>query len=224
MKQILAHRADNRDVAMTTNLADGSQRLFTYENLAAAGDARQAVEQALRRDRSALVEINGERLFVHVFSGELRLIIVGAVHIAMPLIELGRLCGYAVKLIDPRLAFATEERFPDVDRVLKWPDVALADMSLDRKTAIVTLTHDPKLDEPALIAAVKSEAFYVGALGSRKTHGERCARLKEAGISDGQLERIHAPVGLNIGAQSPSEIALSIMAQITQALRVVEES
>ena len=145
--------------------------------------------------------------------------VVGAVHIAKPLIEMGQSCGYDVTLIDPRRAFASSTRFPGVSLNNEWPDVALKDLGLDSRTAVVTLTHDPKLDEPALMAALESDVFYVGALGSRRTHSQRCERLGEAGITADQIARIHAPIGLNISAQSPAEIAVAIIAEVTQTLR-----
>ncbi len=156
--------------------------------------------------------------FIQVFSNPLRLVIVGAVHIAKPLIEMSRLCGYSVALVDPRLAFASEQRFPQVECIRQWPDEALRDIDLDNRTAVVTLAHDPKLDEPALAAALESEVFYIGALGSRRTHQARCERLMKSGISGHQLERIHGPIGLNIGAESPAEIAVSIVAEMTESL------
>jgi xanthine dehydrogenase accessory factor len=149
----------------------------------------------------------------------LRLIIVGAVHIAQTLAPMAALAGYAVTIIDPRRAFATDARFPDVTLIGEWPDEFMATMTLDRRTAVVTLTHDPKLDDPALQTALKSDAFYIGALGSKRTHAARLGRLRSAGFGDGDCARIRGPVGLDIGALSPAEIAVSILAQITQVLR-----
>ena len=218
LEHIIAARKSNREVALATYLASGAQEIFFPDRLVAGSRIAAAIEEAFRRDRSSLVELDGEQVFIQVFSNPLRMIIVGAVHIAKPLIEMGRLCDYAVTLIDPRLAFASEERFPKVEIKRQWPDVALREMAADRRTAVVTLTHDPKLDEPALSVALESDAFYIGALGSRRTHRARCERLTEAGISEPQLKRICGPIGLDIGAQSPAEIAVSIMAEITKAL------
>ncbi|MEL7239485.1 MAG: XdhC family protein, partial [Planctomycetota bacterium] len=157
--------------------------------------------------------------FFQPFNPPLRLHVVGAVHIAQPLSQMAAQLGYAVTLIDPRASFAREERFSGLHIVTEWPDDALAELGIDPRTAVVTLTHDPKLDDPALSAALKSEAFYVGALGSRRTHAARRRRLAEEGFDDSALDRIHGPVGLSIGARSPGEIAVSIMAQITEVLR-----
>jgi xanthine dehydrogenase accessory factor len=156
---------------------------------------------------------------VHVPSP--RLVITGAVHISQTLAPVGQLLGYDVTIVDPRTAFASIERFPDVKVIAEWPDVALPPLNIDRYTAFVALTHDPKIDDPALIHALRRDCFYVGALGSRKTHARRLARLKEeAGLSDADLARIHAPIGLPIGAVSPAEIAVAIMGEITARLRL----
>ncbi len=172
--------------------------------------------EALGRDRSGRIEDGGAALFVQVFNPPARLIVVGAVHIAQPLVPMAALAGDAVTVVDPRGAFATDRRFPGVSLTDDWPDQALAALAPDRRTAVVTLTHDPKLDDPALMAALRSEAFYIGALGSRRTHAARLERLREAGFDDTELARIHGPVGLSIGARSPAEIAVSILAQITE--------
>ena len=206
-------------VALITSLQDNSQVLKYRSDLNCDDALESAVSEALRRDRSQIIEIEGVRHFIKVYSSPLKLMIVGAVHIAQPLIEMGASCGYDVTLIDPRRAFASSTRFPGVNLSSEWPDRALKDLGLDSRTAVVTLTHDPKLDEPALIAALESDVFYIGALGSRRTHRQRCERLEEAGITSEQIERIHAPIGLNINAQSPAEIAVAVMAEITQALR-----
>ncbi|MGB8182459.1 MAG: XdhC family protein [Stellaceae bacterium] len=178
-----------------------------------------AVRQALADDRSALVDSPEGRFFIEVFNPPLRLVVVGAVHIAQPLARMAAMAGYAVAVIDPRSAFASSERFPGVELSTEWPDEAMARLKPDRRTAIVTLTHDPKVDDPALVAALKSSAFYVGALGSKKTHAARLKRLADAGFKDTDFARIHGPVGLDIGAVSPAEIAVSILAQITATLR-----
>lgn len=178
-----------------------------------------SVRQAIADDRSALVESPEGRFFIEVFNPPLRLVVVGAVHIAQPLARMAAMAGYAVAVIDPRSAFASSERFPGVELSTEWPDEAMARLKPDRRTAIVTLTHDPKVDDPALVAALRSSAFYVGALGSKKTHAARLKRLADAGFKDTDFARIHGPVGLDIGAVSPAEIAVSILAQITATLR-----
>ncbi len=169
-----------------------------------------------RSDKSGMEE-TGE--FVALFNPPLRMLIVGAVHIAQALVPMARLAGYDPVLIDPRDAFASEERFPGTVIRHDWPDEGLLAEGLDARTAVVTLTHDTKLDDPAILEALKSDIFYLGCLGSTRTHAKRLARLRDAGVPDDQIARIHAPVGLDIGAKSPAEIAVSILAQITQVLR-----
>jgi xanthine dehydrogenase accessory factor len=147
------------------------------------------------------------------------MIIVGAVHITQALAPLAGIAGYAVTIIDPRRSFATEERFPGVTLNHEWPDDAMAELKPDSRTAVITLTHDPKLDDPALQEALRSDAFYIGSLGSRKTHAARLKRLTDAGFTEGDLTRIHGPLGLAINAKSPSEIAVSALAQVIEVLR-----
>ncbi len=178
-----------------------------------------AAAQAARADRSTTVELDGRRWFVAVYNPPLDLVIVGAVHIAQPLARMASLAGYGVRVIDPRTSFATPERFPDVRLSHDWPDEALARAPLGTRSALVALTHDPKVDDPALTAALRSNCFYIGALGSKKTHAARLARLRQDGFADEQLARICGPVGLDIGARSPAEIAISIMAEMTAHLR-----
>lgn len=183
-----------------------------------------AAERARNEDRGRLVETGGKRIFIQVFNPPRRLIIVGAVHIAQPLIPMARLAGYDVTVIDPRGAWATPERFPDIEIDSRWPDEALEDLKPDLRTAIVTLTHDPKLDDPALTVALRSKAFYIGALGGKKTAGKRRDRLTEAGFGPQDFSRIRGPVGLDIGAISPAEIAVSIVGQITETLHRPERA
>jgi xanthine dehydrogenase accessory factor len=178
-----------------------------------------AVRDALRTDRASLFETASGKVFVHPFNPPLRLAIVGAVHIAQRLTRLALDLGYAVTIIDPRRGFLTEARFPGVTRVHDWPDDALRNFELDARSAVVTLSHDAKIDEPALDVALRSPCFYVGALGSRRTQQKRRDRLAEAGMTDEELARIHGPVGLDLGARSPAEIALSIAAELTATLR-----
>jgi xanthine dehydrogenase accessory factor len=179
-------------------------------------------EQLLKRfasGRSGIEEAEGARLFVTVHVPAPRLVITGAVHISQALAPMARMLGYDVTIVDPRTAFATIERFPEVNVIAEWPDVALPPLGIDRFTAFVALTHDPKIDDPALLHALQRDCFYIGALGSRKTHARRVARLKEQGLGDSDIARIHSPVGLAIGAVSPAEIAVAIMAEITARLR-----
>jgi xanthine dehydrogenase accessory factor len=217
LKALTAVRAKGVGAVLATRLSDGAQRLIE------AGDRSDALanaaQVALVRDQSGSAEADGATWFLNVFNSPPRLYIVGAVHIAQPLSQIAALNNFDVTVIDPRTAFATSERFPNLHIIAAWPDEALADLPLDARTAVVTLTHDPKLDDPALVAALKSDAFYVGALGSRKTHAARVGRLKAAGFDDTAIARIHGPVGLDIGAVSPAEIAVSVMAQIIERLR-----
>ncbi|KAA0684694.1 XdhC family protein [Azospirillum brasilense] len=227
-ERLLAARKAGRPVALVTDLGTGLQTLV-YEDAIHGGfgledDLLDEVRERLRQDRSGLVsdledEEDGVQLFVQTHNPPLRLLVVGAVHIAQALAPLAALTGYAVTVIDPRGSFATESRFPGVSLHDSWPDEALSALTIDNRTAVVTLTHDPKLDDPALLVALRSPAFYVGSLGSRRTHAKRLERLKEQGVTDAELARIHAPVGLDIGAVTPAEIALSVMAQITAVRR-----
>jgi xanthine dehydrogenase accessory factor len=213
-------RAEKRPALLVTDTGSGEQCLLAdgqeEGDLQLSAPLREAAAAALRDDRSGLFE---DRWFLQVFNPPLRLILVGAVHIAQSLAPMARLAGYEVILVDPRQAWATEERFPGLTRIETWPDEAMEALKPDRRTAVVTLTHDPKLDDPALLAAIRSPAFYIGALGSTRTHAKRLERLAGEGATAEELARIHGPVGLAIGAKSPAEIALSVLAQITQCLR-----
>ncbi|MEK9833063.1 MAG: XdhC family protein [Alphaproteobacteria bacterium] len=222
LKSLLAARAEKRQVALVSNLESGAQTLVfrdrTEGELALDDDAIAAARDALRDDKSGRLRTGEAPLFVQVFNPPKRMIIVGAVHIAQPLVTLAQTAGYEVVIVDPRGAFATRDRFPGVTLSEDWPDDALNALAIDNRTAVVTLTHDPKLDDPALHVALRSEAFYVGSLGSKRTHAGRVERLTEAGYTEAEIGRIHAPVGLAINAKSPAEIAISIMGQITQVL------
>jgi xanthine dehydrogenase accessory factor len=210
-------RAARRAIVRATDIASGDERLIDpYADESALG---LLARDAARADRSQPVTVEGRDWFLGVFNPPLDLVIIGAVHIAQPLAVMGALTGYGVRIIDPRTAFATAERFPGVALSHDWADEALEKAPLGPRSAIVALTHDPKLDDPALIAALKSPCFYIGALGSKKTHAGRLARLRAAGFSDTELARIRGPVGLDIGAKSPAEIAISILAEMTQTLR-----
>ncbi len=211
-------RSNGRPVALLTFLDDHSQRVNFRDDLVKGNPIDDAVEEAFRRARSQVVETEGRKVFIRVYNPPLRLLIVGAVHIAQPLIEIAKQCDYSITVIDPRKAFATAERFPEVELIWEWPDKALDRLELNERTAVVTLTHDSKLDEPALVAALASDVFYIGALGSRRTHAARCDRLRQSGVAEELLEKIHAPIGMDIGAESPAEIAVSIIAEMTHAL------
>ena len=212
-------RAARRPVIVITDVANGDQRLVKAADFA-ADPLHAELDKQLRMGKSAMVEVDGNKLFLNVYAPTARLVIIGAVHISQALAPLARALDYDVTVIDPRTAFASPERFPDVSLVAEWPDVALPPLNVDHYTAFVAVTHDPKIDDPALLHAFERNCFYVGALGSRKTHAKRGDRLKAQGVSDADFARIKAPIGLNIGAVSPSEIAVSIMAEITAELRL----
>jgi xanthine dehydrogenase accessory factor len=223
LRTLNAERAARRAVVVVTTVDSGEQRLVKAAD-AAKDPLRDLIEAHLRTGKSGMEETPQGRAFLTVHVPSPQLVITGAVHISQTLAPVGKLAGYDVTIVDPRTAFASPERFPDVKIVAEWPDVALPPLNIDRYTAFVALTHDPKIDDPALLHALKSDCFYIGALGSRKTHARRVGRLKEAGLSDADIARIHAPIGLPIGAVSPAEIAVAIMAQITATLRQKPET
>jgi xanthine dehydrogenase accessory factor len=213
-----AARRERRAGVLATRLADGEQR-FVLRDGVAADPLAEALAAALRSGKSGLIERAGESWFLTVLLPPARLVMIGAVHISQALAPIAKIAGLDASIIDPRAAFATPERFADVPLVAQWPDEALAASPLDRFTAICLLTHDPKIDDPALARALKSDCFYIGALGSRKTHAKRIERMRAAGFDDEALARIHSPIGLDIGAASPAEIAVAIVAEIIAALR-----
>jgi xanthine dehydrogenase accessory factor len=223
LSDLMAARTAGRPVALATNLRSGQQLLIfpgeTRGDLCLDIDMVMAAGEALKTDRNITLNTPAGQVFVHVHNPSPRLFLVGAVHIAQPLAKMGQLSGYGVTIIDPRRGFAGGSRFEGVDVTGEWPDEALIRLKPDARSAVVTLTHDPKLDDPALDTALRSPAFYVGALGSKKTHAARLERLRAKGFQDRELARIHGPVGLSIGAVSPAEIAISVMAQITLVRR-----
>ncbi len=215
LNALLQARRDRKAVALVTTLETGEQRLVPKEH--SARDPLAAIlEEAFRFDQSGLH--GGE--FVHIHNPPLRLVIIGAVHIAQSVIPMAAQAGYDLSVIDPRGAFATGARFPDISLHTQWPEEVLPGLGLDARTALLALTHDPKIDDPALALALKSECFYIGALGSKKTQAGRIERLAKAGFSDASIARIHGPIGLAIGAKGAPEIAISIMAEMTRALRL----
>jgi xanthine dehydrogenase accessory factor len=219
LAELNAERATRRPAIVITDTANGEQRLVKAKDF--AGDPLRAELSAqLRMGKSGMVEVAGKKLFLNVYAPTARLVIIGAVHISQALAPMAQSLGYDVTVVDPRTAFASPERFPDVPLIAEWPDVALPPLNIDHYTAFVALTHDPKIDDPALLHAFQRDCFYIGALGSRKTHAKRGERLKGQGAKDSDIARIHAPIGLAIGAVSPSEIAVSIMAEITAQLRL----
>ena len=212
-------RAARRAAVLVTDLQAHTQRLV-FEKYIMADPLSALLSDALRMGKSGVVESDGHKVFLTVQAPVLRIIAIGAVHISQALVPMAKQLGHDVIIVDPREAFASPERFPDVPVHAEWPDRALPRLGADRYTAYLLLTHDPKIDDPALHFALKSEAFYIGALGSRKTHGKRVERLQAAGFDEAAIKRIHAPIGLNIGAISPAEIALSILGEITAKLRL----
>ncbi|MBN8962926.1 MAG: XdhC family protein [Rhizobiales bacterium] len=222
LTQVNIERAARRPVFVVTDVSNGEQRMVKAADL--AGDPLEAeLRKQLRMGKSAMIEADGKKLFVNVYAPVARMVIIGAVHISQALAPMARSLGYDVTVVDPRTAFASPERFPDVRVVAEWPDVALPPLNVDHYTAFVAVTHDPKIDDPALLHAFERDCFYVGALGSRKTHAKRVDRLKAQGASDNDVAKIHAPIGLPIGAISPGEVAVAIMAQITAQLRLPKE-
>lgn len=218
LESLNAERAARRAAIVVTNVASGQQRLVKAADI--AKDPLKAVlSEHLRSGRSGMEDAAEGRVFLTVYVPAPQLVITGAVHISQVLAPIAKLLGYDVTIVDPRTAFASVERFPDVRVIAEWPDQALPPLGIDRYTAFVALTHDPKIDDPALIHALSRDCFYIGALGSRKTHARRVDRLKQQGLIEADISRIHAPIGLDIGAVSPAEIAVAIMAQITERLR-----
>jgi xanthine dehydrogenase accessory factor len=222
LQTLNAERAKRGAVVLVTNVESGAERLVKSAD-AAKDPLRDVLEKRLRMAKSGMEETAEGRVFLTVYVPSPKLVITGAVHISQTLAPLGAMLGYDVTIVDPRTAFASVERFPDVKVIAEWPDVALPPLHVDRYTAFVALTHDPKIDDPALRHALARDCFYIGALGSKKTHAKRVVRLKEAGLTDRDIARIHAPIGLPIGAVSPAEIALAIMGEITQTLRIKAE-
>ena len=217
LRAIREARERGRALVRAVELSTGEEQLI--ENFSGSAELTRAAAEAARTDRSGIAELGGIRWFLEVHNAPLDLRIVGAVHIAQSLARMAALADYRVTVIDPRSAFASEERFPGAVLSHDWPDEAMTKAPLGSRSAVVVLTHDPKIDDPALIVAIKSDCFYIGALGSKKTHAARLVRLKTRGADDLQLARIHGPVGLGIGARSPAEIAVSIIAEMTMRLR-----
>ncbi|SCX86743.1 XdhC family protein [Microvirga guangxiensis] len=218
LSDLNAERSARRAAVLVTDIASGEQRLVREAEIG-SDPLAQELRERLRQGKSGLVEQDGHQFFLTVQAPPVRLIVIGAVHISQALAPIAKGLDLDVTIIDPRTAFATPERFPDVPVRAEWPDIVLPQLGIDRYTAVVALTHDPKIDDPALSAALKSECFYIGALGSRKTHERRIQRLMEAGFTEADIARIHAPIGLDIGAISPAEIAVSILAEIVATLR-----
>jgi xanthine dehydrogenase accessory factor len=218
LESLNAERAARRAAIVVTDVASGKERLVKAADTA-KDPLRAILAERLRSGKSGMVESAEGRVFLTVYVPAPQLVITGAVHISQTLAPIGKLLGYDVTIVDPRTAFASIERFPDVKVIAEWPDQALPPLGIDHYTAFVALTHDPKIDDPALMHALARDCFYIGALGSKKTHARRVERLRQQGVNDDNIARIHAPIGLDIDAVSPAEIAVAIMAQITARLR-----
>jgi xanthine dehydrogenase accessory factor len=218
LDRLMAAGSGRAAMALVTRLSDGAQALVEHEVLCGDLDLEPelvaAVGRSVRQERSGPLP-QREDLFVRVYAGPPRLLVVGAVHVTEALAPMAALAGFEVTVIDPRSGFAHAGRFPSVTLINEWPEEAMARLAPDARTAVVTLTHDPKIDDPALAAALRSPAFYIGSLGSARTHAQRVERLTRLGLAD-QVGRIHAPVGLALGGRSPAEIALATLAQIVQ--------
>ncbi|MBL4906427.1 MAG: XdhC family protein [Sneathiella sp.] len=219
LKELQQARAEKRQVVLATNLKSGHSTILHPFEESELSDLKIDAQSALSRDKPSEIETKDGPVFLNIFNPPLRLFIIGAVHIAQKLAPMATAAGYDVTVIDPRRSFGSDFRFPDVKLDDRWPDEALKDLAPDRRSAVVTLTHDAKLDDPALEATLRSDVFYIGALGSNRTNGKRRERLTQAGFTEQEISRIHGPIGLDIGAQSPAEIAISIMAQLTASLR-----
>jgi xanthine dehydrogenase accessory factor len=204
--------------ALVSDLSNGSERLVLKKD-APGDELAESLDRSFRFDESRVVSSGGREFFINVHNPPLKLVLIGAVHIAQTLIPMARLLSYRVVVVDPRGAFASPERFPDVEVAAEWPDEILPRIGLDSRTAVVLLTHDPKIDDPALELALASECFYIGALGSKRTHAQRIERFRAKGFGERELARIHAPIGLDIGARGAPEIAAAIIAEITKVLR-----
>lgn len=211
-------RSGRQSIAVVTEIATGRQTLYGPQD-EVPGKLAQEVANRFKSGKSGLVDFDGVEIFVQVHVPPPRLVIIGAVHISQALVPMAVSCGFDVTVIDPRTAFASNERFPDVNLIADWPEEVLGNRPLDQYTALVAVTHDPKIDDIPLQRALSSGCFYIGALGSRKTHAKRVARFGSVGIDESALAAVHAPIGLDIGGANPAEIAVSIMAQIIETLR-----
>lgn len=218
LRTLNAERRERRAATLVTDLGDGDVRVIR-ESDPIGGPLGEAVAKAFRSGRSQIVEVEGRSVFLNVNLPPPRIVIIGAVHISQALAPMARIAGFDVVIVDPRTAFATRDRFGDVQLHAEWPQAVLAQRPLDAFTALVAVTHDPKIDDFPLQAALAAQCFYVGALGSRKTHAKRVERFLTHGVAAGDIERIHAPIGLDIAASTPAEIAVAVLAEIVQALR-----
>lgn len=223
LKKLNAARNARKACVVVTDLGDGRDRIV-LEGDDVGGELGEAVTKALHSGKSLTVMIGETEFFLNTHLPAVRIVIIGAVHISQALVAIAQTVGFDLHVIDPRTAFATQERFSNVTLDAEWPEDVMGEKPLDAYSALVAVTHDPKIDDYPLVEAMKANCFYIGALGSKKTHGKRVDRLKAQGATDEQLARIHAPIGLDIGAANPPEIAVAIMAQIIEALRIREST
>ena len=219
---VLSEKNNRNVIIVATELESGQQIILSNNDK--NNQIYIAAKTIIKQGKSNVINIDNKRWFINISLPPLRLVTVGAVHIAQPLAEIATIAGYEVTIIDPRAAFANNTRFPNINIVNDWPEEALIDFKIDNRTAVVTLTHDPKLDDSALYAALNSNAFYIGSLGSKKTHNARVERLKIAGYNKNAIKKIHGPVGLSIGAKSPQEIAISIMSELIMSRHEFENN
>jgi len=222
IKELLEARRARVPIALVSELKSGGERLVRFDE-AERDELADQLRRGFRFDESRVVTVNEKEYFIAIHNPPLKLVVIGAVHIAQALIPIATGLNYDVMVIDPRGAFATQDRFPGVTVRAEWPDEVMPQISLDTRSAVVLLTHDPKIDDPALLAALRSQCFYIGALGSKRTHAQRLERFTAKGFTEGQLARIHAPIGLNIGARGAAEIAVAIAAEMTKVLRLGPE-
>ncbi len=220
LEKLREARAQRQAVAVITELEGSTQTLIARGEEPSVKGLSEQVADAFRRDQSRTISLNDVEYFIHIHNPPLRMIVVGAVHMTQHLVPMAQATGYDVTIIDPRGAFATDERFPNVTLMAEWPDEVLPTLGIDHRACVLALTHDPKIDDPALSFALNSECFYIGALGSTRTHAARLERLKANGFDDEALACIHGPIGLNIGSRGPAEIAISILAEVTSVLRL----
>lgn len=218
LKALNEARADRRAAVLVTDLAGGGDRIV-FEGDKAEPELADEIARAFRSGRSGTVEANGKSWFLNAYLPPPRLVVIGAVHISQALAPMAAIAGYDMEIIDPRTAFATPERFPDVTLHAEWPETVLAERPFDAYTAVAAVTHDPKIDDFALKSALEAGCFYVGALGSRKTHARRVERLAALGVGQDRIATIHSPIGLDIGAASPAEIAVAVLGEIIRAFR-----
>jgi xanthine dehydrogenase accessory factor len=218
LAQINHARQARQAVAVVTDIESGDQQLLTDQSQTSA-ELQSEVAKRLKSAKSAVVVLDGKETFIQVHVPSPRLVIIGAVHISQALVPMAQACEFDITVIDPRTAFASAERFPNVELLAEWPQEILEQRPLDAFTAMVAVTHDPKIDDIPLQAALAADCFYIGALGSRKTHAKRVERFAQIGVPEAAMQRIHAPIGLDIGAASPAEIAVSVMAEIIATLR-----